>query len=71
MVTTQRLRVNDEKGNRAKSEILGSWLTGRGNKLTVMARRGTGYASVWLDYQGTPVKIGYALHAGGVVREVR
>lgn len=71
MVTAQRLRVKDEKGNRATPEILGSWLTGRGNKLTVMARRGTGYASVWLDQQGTPIKIGYALHAGGVVREVR
>ncbi|MEU6247462.1 hypothetical protein [Glycomyces sp. NPDC047010] len=71
MVTAQRLRVNDGKGNRSAPEILGSWLTGRGNKLTVMARRGTGYASVWLDYQGTPVKIGYAVHAGGVVREVR
>jgi hypothetical protein len=71
MVTAQRLRVNDKKGNRATPEILGSWLTCRGNKLTLMARRGTGYASVWLDQQGTPVKIGYALHAGGVVREVR
>jgi hypothetical protein len=70
-VTAQRLRVKDPQSNRATPEILGSWLTGRGNKLTVMARRGTGYVSVWLDHLGTPVKIGYALHAGGVVREVR
>lgn len=55
----------------AKSEVLGEWLTDNGNRLTLMARPGTGYASVWLSNHGQPVKIGRALHAGGVVREVR
>ncbi|GAA2170521.1 hypothetical protein GCM10010403_49290 [Glycomyces rutgersensis] len=54
-----------------KSEVLGEWLTDNGNQLTLMARPGTGYASIWLTHHGQPVKIGYALHAGGVVREVR
>ncbi|WP_133884181.1 hypothetical protein [Glycomyces sp. NRRL B-16210] len=54
----------------AKSEVLGEWLTDNRNRLTLMARPGTGYASVWLSYHGQPVKIGRALHAGGVVREV-
>lgn len=55
----------------AKSEVLGEWLTDNGNQLTLMARPGTGYAPIWLSYHGQPVRIGYALHAGGVVREVR
>ncbi|WP_133884379.1 hypothetical protein [Glycomyces sp. NRRL B-16210] len=31
----------------------------------------TGSASIWLDYNGKPIRIGYALHAGGVLRQVR
>ncbi|MQM28302.1 hypothetical protein [Glycomyces albidus] len=54
-----------------KSEVLGEWLTDNGNQLTLLARPGTGYASVWLSNHGQPVKIGCALYAGGVVREVR
>ncbi|MEU5871428.1 hypothetical protein AB0A73_07660 [Glycomyces sp. NPDC047369] len=71
MVTDQRLRVDGRTGNRTEFEVLGEWETVRGNRLSLKARRKTGYASVWLDYLGKPVKIGYALHAGGVVREVR
>jgi hypothetical protein len=58
-------------GRTAKSEVLGEWTTDHGNRLTLMARRATGYASIWLNHHGKPVKIGYAVHAGGVLREVR
>jgi hypothetical protein len=59
------------RGSKGGFEVLGEWQTTNGNLLSLKARRKTGYASVWLDYQGQAVKIGYALHAGGVVREVR
>ncbi|GAB3221725.1 hypothetical protein GCM10027447_07760 [Glycomyces halotolerans] len=58
------------KSRSSQPEVLGEWLTGKGNRLTLMARRSTGYASIWLDHHGNPVKIGYALHGGGVVRSV-
>jgi hypothetical protein len=58
-------------GHPTKSEVLGEWTTERGNLLTLLARRMTGYASIWLNYHGKPVKIGYAVHASGVLREVR
>lgn len=66
LVTAQSLRT-------AKSdfEMLGRWQSDSGNWLSLKARRKTGYASVWLGYHGHPVKIGHAVHAGGVVREVR
>lgn len=65
-MTAQSLRT-------AKSdfEMLGRWQSDSGNWLSLKARRKTGYVSVWLDYHGHPVKIGHAVHAGGVVREVR
>jgi hypothetical protein len=50
---------------------LGEWATENDNRLMLKARRTTGYASIWLDHRGHPVRIGYALHASGVVREVR
>ncbi|MEU6250466.1 hypothetical protein [Glycomyces sp. NPDC047010] len=56
---------------KAVFEILGEWETPSGNRLTLKARKTSGYASVWLSWHGKPVRIGYALHAGGVVREVR
>lgn len=59
------------RGNTAGFEILGEWQTATGNMLSLKARSKTGYASIWLDYNGNPIKIGYAAHAGGVVREVR
>jgi hypothetical protein len=66
LVTAQSRRT-------AKSdfEVLGRWQSDSGNWLSLKARKKTGYASVWLEYHGHPVKIGHAVHAGGVVREVR
>ncbi|GAB3994828.1 hypothetical protein GCM10029992_10440 [Glycomyces albus] len=61
----------DRRANRTEFEVLGEWSVESGNQLMLKARRKTGYASIWLDCQGQPVKIGYALHASGVVREVR
>ncbi|WP_335985903.1 hypothetical protein [Glycomyces sp. MUSA5-2] len=52
-------------------EILGEWQTTNGNRLMLKARSKTGYASIWLDHNGHPVKIGYTLHAGGVLRDLR
>ncbi len=69
LVTTASLRAA-ERGGKTSPEVLGEWTTGTGNRLTLMARKGTGYASIWLSSRGQPVKIGYALHAGGVVRSV-
>ena len=54
-----------------EAEVLGEWWTDNGNLLTLMARRFSGSASIWLNSKSNPVKIGCALHAGGVVREVR
>ncbi|WP_199040003.1 hypothetical protein [Glycomyces salinus] len=68
-MTTASLRAA-ESGGKTSPEVLGEWTTGTGNRLTLMARKGTGYASTWLNYRGQPVKIGYALHSGGVVRSV-
>jgi hypothetical protein len=59
------------QGGTARFEILGEWQTATGNVLRLKARRKTGYASIWLDYNSNPIKIGYVAHAGGVVREVR
>lgn len=59
------------RGDSSGFEILGEWETATGNVLRLKARRKTGYASVWLDHNGNPIKIGYAVHSGGVVREVR
>lgn len=67
----QRLRVEDQAGKRNDFEVLGEWETVSGNLLTLKTRRKTGSASIWLDYNGYPVRIGYVLHAGGVVRKVR
>lgn len=67
---TQSLRTAD-RARKTDFEILGEWETEKGNRLMLKARRLTGYASVWLYYHGHPVKIGYALHSSGVVREVR
>jgi hypothetical protein len=55
----------------AKPEVLGEWTTEHGNRLTLMARRTTGYASIWLTHLGKPAKIGSAAHSGRVLREVR
>ncbi|PRY56017.1 hypothetical protein [Glycomyces artemisiae] len=59
------------QGSVNEFENLGEWQTSTGNILRLKARRKTGYASVWLDYNGHPIKIGHAIHAGGVVREMR
>ncbi|MEU5874090.1 hypothetical protein AB0A73_21355 [Glycomyces sp. NPDC047369] len=59
------------RGGNSSFEVLGRWQSSAGNWLSLKARRRTGYASVWLDYNGHPVKIGYAVHSGGVLREVR
>lgn len=61
----------DRRRDRTEFEVLGEWTVDSGNRLMLKARRSTGYASIWLDYRSQPVKIGYTLHAGGVVREVR
>jgi hypothetical protein len=66
-----KTKQGTSQGGTAGFEILGEWETATGNVLRLKARRKTGYASVWLDYNGDPIKIGYAAHAGGVVREVR
>lgn len=52
-------------------EILGEWQTVNGNRLMLKARRKSGYASIWLDRKEHSVKVGYALHSGGVLRELR
>lgn len=59
------------KDGSAEFEVLGEWTTATGNRLSLKARKATGYASIWLHHRGNPVKIGHALHAGGVVRELR
>jgi hypothetical protein len=60
----------DGQNRKSDFEVLGEWETASGNRLMLKARRKSGYASIWLDYNGHPVKIGYALHAGGVVRSI-
>jgi hypothetical protein len=70
MAMDQRLRAEAQVGRRNDFEVLSEWETFGGNRLMLKARRKSGYASIWLDYNGHPVKIGYALHAGGVVRSV-
>lgn len=66
----QRLRAEAQVGKHNDFEVLSEWETFSGNRLMLKARRKSGYASIWLDYNGHPIKIGYALHAGGVVRSV-
>lgn len=68
---TSKTRQGSGKNGTAEFEILGEWETASGNMLRLKARRKTGYASIWLDHNGHPIKIGYAVHAGGVVRGVR
>jgi hypothetical protein len=70
LVMTASLRTAAPEG-KSQPEVLGEWTTGTGNRLFLKARKTTGYASVWLQRPGAPVKIGYAMHAGGVVREIR
>ncbi|WP_335992306.1 hypothetical protein [Glycomyces sp. MUSA5-2] len=48
-------------------EVAGSWTTAAGNRLYLMARRGTGYASIWLDSRPEPARIGKVRRDGASV----